>query len=92
MPLLALGRSNGAGLADLARPTHFLRNLVALASRVLVILTFPQIGACTYFKSGDCSQVKNYRTISLLCVVSKVLERLMYNHILKFIKSSFTPN
>ena len=33
------------------------------------------------FKSGNKSNVANYRPISLLCVVSKVLERLVYNHV-----------
>ena len=37
------------------------------------------------FKSGDKSQVKNYRPISLLCIVSKVLERLIYRNVCKFI-------
>ncbi len=31
------------------------------------------------FKSGDKSLIKNYRTISLLCCISKVLERLIYD-------------
>ena len=30
----------------------------------------------------------NYRPISLLCVVSKVLERLVYNNIIHFVRSS----
>ena len=33
------------------------------------------------FKSGDRNSVRNYRPISLLCVVSKVLERLVYDGI-----------
>ena len=37
------------------------------------------------FKSGDKSQVKNYRPISLLCIVSKVLEHLIYSKVSKFI-------
>ena len=37
------------------------------------------------FKSGDKSHVKNYRPISLLCIVSKVLEHLIYNKVSKFI-------
>lgn len=36
-------------------------------------------------KSGDKSQVTNYRPISLLCIMSKVLERLVYNDLNKFI-------
>ena len=34
------------------------------------------------FKSGNKQDVKNYRPISLLCVVSKVLERLVYDNVL----------
>ena len=34
------------------------------------------------YKSGDKSNVANYRPISLLCVASKVLERLIYNHVI----------
>ena len=30
------------------------------------------------FKSGDPTQVKNYRPISLLCNISKVLKRIIY--------------
>uniref|UniRef100_A0A1X7SDX7 Reverse transcriptase domain-containing protein n=1 Tax=Amphimedon queenslandica TaxID=400682 RepID=A0A1X7SDX7_AMPQE len=37
------------------------------------------------FKSGDRTLVKNYRPISLLCIVSKILERIifdkMYDHV-----------
>ena len=36
-------------------------------------------------KSGDKAQVTNYRPISLLCIISKVLERLVYDHLNKFI-------
>ena len=39
-------------------------------------------------KSGDKSQVTNYRPISLLCIISKVLERLVYDHLNKFITSN----
>ena len=33
------------------------------------------------FKSGDKSQVKNYQPISLLCIMSKVLEHLVYSKV-----------
>ena len=36
-------------------------------------------------KSGDRAQVDNYRPISLLCILSKVLERIVFNHLNKFI-------
>ena len=32
-------------------------------------------------KKGDSADVSNYRPISLLCSVSKVLERLIFNHV-----------
>ena len=35
-------------------------------------------------KSGDRTLVSNYRLISLLCILSKVLERIIYNHIMNF--------
>uniref|UniRef100_A0A1X7TGJ2 Reverse transcriptase domain-containing protein n=1 Tax=Amphimedon queenslandica TaxID=400682 RepID=A0A1X7TGJ2_AMPQE len=36
------------------------------------------------YKSGEKSDVKNYRPILLLCFVSKVLERLVFDHITTF--------
>ena len=43
------------------------------------------------YKSGDKSEVSNYRPISLLCTVSKVLENLVYNKIIDFITNSISP-
>ena len=34
------------------------------------------------FKSGDITSIINYRPISLLCTISLVLERLIYNKVL----------
>ena len=42
------------------------------------------------FKSGDRMMVSNYRPISLLCVISKVLERLVYNNIIHFLDGTFS--
>ncbi len=41
-------------------------------------------------KSGDRSRVENYRPISLLCTLSKVLERLVYDRTIKFVVSSLS--
>ena len=42
------------------------------------------------FKSGDRNSVKNYRPISLLCVTSKVLERIVYNHLIDFVNCTIS--
>ena len=51
------------------------------------------------FKSGDKSSVRNYRPISVLCSVSKLLEKLIYDKIIHFVSASiyssqfgFRPN
>ena len=44
------------------------------------------------FKSGDKNSIKNYRPKSLLPVVSKVLEKLVYNRIVDFISSSISSS
>jgi len=43
------------------------------------------------FKSGDKSLVSNYRPISLLCNISKALERLVYNKIISHIIAHLSP-
>ena len=43
------------------------------------------------YKSGDKTTVKNYRQISLLCIGSKVLERLIYDKIIYTVAASTTP-
>ena len=40
------------------------------------------------FKSGNKNDAKNYRPISLLCIVSKVLEKIIYNGVIDFVISS----
>ena len=37
------------------------------------------------FKSGDKSLVFNYRPISLLCIISKIFEQIIYDKIIDFI-------
>ena len=43
------------------------------------------------FKSGDPTQVKNHRPISLLCNISKVLERIIYNKLINHVSSQINP-
>ena len=44
------------------------------------------------FKSGDKSSTHNYRPISLLCTVSKLLERLIYDKIFNFVSASLSSS
>jgi hypothetical protein len=39
-----------------------------------------------HFKTGDKQDMRNYRPISVLSVFSKILEKLMYNGLLFFLK------
>ena len=39
------------------------------------------------FKSGDKNNIANYRPISLLCTVSKLLERIVYNKVINFVSN-----
>ena len=42
------------------------------------------------FKSGEKCLVQNYRPISLLCVSSKVLEKIVFDHILRFVNENIS--
>ena len=44
------------------------------------------------FKSGDRSSIRNSRPISLLCTISKVLEKIIYNKIISFVSKSISPS
>ena len=38
------------------------------------------------FKANDTSVLNNYRPVSLLCVLSKVYEKVMYNRLIRFLE------
>lgn len=44
------------------------------------------------YKSGEKSSICNYRPISLLCVLSKVLERIVYNYMIDHIEGKLTKH
>ena len=73
---------------SLYQPLHYLFSLSLSQS-------YLPLEWCTHlikpiFKSGDKYSVRNYRPISLLSVVSKVLERLVYNGMVDFITNSIS--
>ena len=46
----------------------------------------------TSSQKGDKSQVSNYRPTSLLCIVSKVMERYIYNNVFKVVDPIINTN
>ncbi len=44
------------------------------------------------YKSGDKTSITNYRPISLLCCISKVLESIVYNDVYDHISSTICDN
>ena len=69
-------------------PLHYLFSLTlsqnSLPKEWLLHLVTP------IHKSGDRTQVNNYRPISLLCTTSKVLERIIYNKTIDFVLHSIS--
>lgn len=65
--------------------------LCILFNRSMVEKTFPTLWKISFvspiFKDGDKSEVANYRPVSILCAMSKVFERLIFNKLFEEIKS-----
>ena len=65
--------------------------LVYLCNKSLHEGVFPQelkiANVIPVSKSDDASVFNNYRTVSLLCVISKVFEKVMYNRLIDFLET-----
>ena len=72
----------------LCGPLHHLFNLSLKNSQIPSEWHLHRI--TPIFKSGDRSLVSNYRPISLLCTVSKVLESLVYDKVIDFLSCSLS--
>ena len=70
---------------SLCKPLHFLFTLTL--QKHLLLIDWKIHSIVPIFKSGDKSLVNNYRPISLLCNISKVMECLVYNKIISHIIS-----
>ena len=44
------------------------------------------------YKSGDKALVSNYRPISLLCIISKIIEKRVYKYTMSFLSDYFTKH
>lgn len=79
-------------------PAVFYKNLSNSISLPLSILfnksmnegKYPELWKISYvlptYKSGNRSKVENYRPISILCAVSKIMERIMFNRLYAHVK------
>lgn len=69
--------------------TGILEPLVYIINQSLITGIVPQnmklAKVIPIYKSGDSSQIKNYRPISLLPSFSKILERIVYNRLYEFL-------
>lgn len=85
-------------------PAVFYKNLSNSLSLPLSILfnksidegTFPELWKISYvlptFKAGNRSKVENYRPISILCTISKVFERIMFNRLYSHVKGHISTS
>ena len=65
--------------------------LVYLCNKSLHEGVFPQelkiANVIPLYKSDDASVFNNYRPVSMLCVISKVFEKVMYNRLIYFLET-----
>jgi hypothetical protein len=93
---MALRRSYSCGHDEIS--SYILTRIISYTSLPLSVIfnksvltgTVPQhfkiAKVIPIFKAGDNTKLINYRPISLLSTFSKVLERLIYNKVIKFIE------
>lgn len=70
--------------------------LAALYNKSLREGVFPSSWKVSFvtptFKSGSRSKVTNYRPISILCSISKIFERIMFNRLYAYFKRYISPS
>ena len=94
--LLKIGTSSGAD----GSTTNLLKQIIPVMAEVLAHIinlsfkegTFPQYlktaRIIALHKGGDPTNPSNYRPISILSAISKLLERYIYNRLVKFLMST----
>lgn len=70
--------------------TSLCEPVAQLFNRSMTLSELPTVWKCHKImpipKSGDLSKIKNYRPISLLCTLLKVMESILYNNIIDFVR------
>lgn len=84
------------------KPAIFYKNLSGSIILPLSILynkslsEYPTLWKTSYvtptFKTGNRSTVENYRPISILCTISKVFERLIFNRLYAHVREHIRPS
>ena len=93
---LQLGKATGTDainnrvLKELAQPLSFpLSDLFKFSlTSCKVLLIWKEANVTPIFKKDDPSAVSNYRPISLLSTVGKVLEKIIHKHLFNFIRDN----
>ena len=98
----ALTNLNHTKQVDLTTSYHSSKELCSCPCTAYSLVTFLRLVSIVepYLVNGKSTRsllssgktsVTNYRPISLLCIISKVSERLIYNKIIDLVASSLTP-
>ena len=91
--LHALDSTKAAGIDDFSLKLCFVTSATNLPFASTYLYEIPtqrkDHHITPMFKSGDKTLIKNYRPISLLCILLKQLERILYNQVLDHISSLF---
>ena len=66
-------------------PSHWLTLLICLWLEELVPRAWKRARVVPIFKSGDISSLNNYRPISILPIVSKIVERTVHKQLSEFL-------
>ena len=99
--LLSLDRSRSAG-PDMIPPIYLIECADSLSLPISILFkrsidegVVPQIWKSAFitpiYKKGAKNNIENYRPISKLCILAKVLERIVYDQVYNSLKSSFSP-
>lgn len=100
--LQSLDKNKGAGCDNI--PPYFLASCAKSLSLPLTILFRKSLNDCTFpsvwkqaqivpiHKKGSKSAIENYRPISILCTISKIFEKVIFDKIYPFISPLIPPN
>ena len=75
---------------DISRPLEILFNNYCSFTSGIVPDHFKVAKVISDYKKGSSLVVTNYRPISLLSIFNKMLERLIYNRLIKYLEKSST--